>query len=228
MHRLAFPLALLLAACGSDTATTPTADTASSAPSPTPTPTPTPTPPSSTTDSTPTSPTSPTSTATADTGGVAASTLDTLACDPVAHPLTTAVLATETDWVAYDLDAGTIVPTDAPSWDLRMQTWNVETNGGATGTGGVAVAVFEGLREQADDHCLAPPTDAFAADATSGEAFAGWYDYDYVTHELSAADVLYFVTTTEGAVHRLIFDGYAELDGATHTPGFRHGPVDQP
>lgn len=220
MHRFAF--ALLLAACGSDTDATPTGDTATSVAPPT---TP-PTPPSGPTDST-TPSTTPSTPPTGDTGTPPVG-LPSQACDPIANPLTPAVLATETAWVAYDLDTGSIVSDGDPSWDLRMQTWNVETNGGVTGSGGVAVAVFEGLRDQADDHCLAPTPEAFAADAVSGEAFAGWYAYDYATHELSAADVLYFVTTTEGAVHRLVFDGYYEADGATHTPGFRHGPVEAP
>jgi hypothetical protein len=151
------------------------------------------------------------------------------ACDPGVHTLTTAVLDSSdmSAWVHYDLDAGTEVSEGDASWDIRMQTWFVETNGGVTGDGGVMVAEMVDYYDAFDDHCQAPPSSYFIEDTFSGQAFGSWYDYDPSTHELSAGDRIFYVVTTEGAVHRLRFDGYYEgAGGAVHTPGFQHGPVE--
>jgi len=169
-------------------------------------------------------------TTTTDTGtDTPTSALEVYACDAKLHGLTTTVLDTsdEQAWVHYDLDTGMVVDDTDASWDLRFQTWFVETNGGVTGSGGVEVAWFEGFYDVFDDHCLAP-SEGFAADTVSSEAFGSWYDYDFGTHELSPHDMIFMVKTTEGAYHRMIWDGYYENAGAVHSPGFRHGPVEPP
>jgi len=166
---------------------------------------------------------------TADTADTAGAVVDTYACEAT-HTLTTTVLDTSATgtWIHYDLDTGAVVPDSDASWDLRFSTWYVETNGGASGSGGVEVAVIEGIYDAFDDYCQAASS-GFAEDSAAGEAFAEWYDYDYTTHELSPADVVYQVKTTDGAYQRLIFDGYYEGKGeAVHTPGFRHGPIEAP
>ena len=136
-------------------------------------------------------------------------------CD-ASHTTTSVVLdTTSTDaWVHYDLDTGAAV-TAADGRDIRIMQWTIELASGVE-AGGV-----EGAYDEFDDRCLAPET-------VSGTPIDLWYDYSMNTHEVTPHDVMYYVKTSDGAHHRLKFDGYYEDNGTVHTPGLTHGGIDTP
>ena len=136
-------------------------------------------------------------------------------CDG-SHTTTSAVLDTASAdaWVHYDLDTGAEV-TEADGWDLRIMQWNIELASGVE-AGGV-----EGAYDEFDERCLAP-------DVISGTPIDLWYDYSMNTHEVTPHDVMFYVKTSEGAYHRLRFDGYYEDNDAVHSPGITHGGIDAP
>ena len=55
---------------------------------------------------------------------------------------------------------------------------------------------------------------------------AAWYNYDYTTHELSPADMLYFVQTVEGDYFRLRFTSYYNGAGTSGFVSFESGAID--
>ncbi len=170
------------------------------------------------TTTTPTTTTSTTSTTTASLVGTCTAS----------HTTATSVLDTTspTDWVYYDLDTASVV-TEADGWDIRMQTWAVETNGGNSGDGGVEVADIAGAYAEFDERCKAPSS-GFEADDSPGQTMSAWYEYDPATHEVTPGDHFYYLKTSDGAYHRLRFDGYYEDAGTVHTPGITHGAIDAP
>ena len=136
-------------------------------------------------------------------------------CDG-SHTTTTSILDTSdfSGWAYYDLDSASVV-TATDGWDFRMQTWLVEINAG------VEVGGVEGAYDEFSDRCKAPMS-------LTGPPLSAWYVYNGATHEITPLDVIYYVLTTEGAYHRLIFDGYYEDGNTTHTPGITHGVIDDP
>ena len=141
------------------------------------------------------------------------------------HTTHTEVFSTAAERVYYDMDAMTVTTVDDPGWDISIETWVFESNGGVTGNGGVTIAGVEDAYDAFDDACVAP-AEGFAEDTFAGEGMGTWFNYSMATHEVSVADWIYFIRTTEGAVHRLKVDGYYEADGEVHTPGITHGVVD--
>jgi len=123
----------------------------------------------------------------------------------------------ETDEVGFDLDAGVVVDTTEPAWDLSFLRYNVRLNGGVSGDGNVEAAVLAGV---AYEDVVEAPETGFATDAPDADGdgidelvFAGWYDYDLVDHTLSPADVVYVVRSTEAADHKLSFLSYYDHAG---------------
>ena len=45
--------------------------------------------------------------------------------------------------------------------------------------------------------------------------FGGWYDYDFMTHTLSPADMLYFLRAVDGTYYWLRFLDYYDNDGTS-------------
>lgn len=143
----------------------------------------------------------------------------------------TVVDATDPEgWTYFDFSAPEAV-ADAASgaWDLAFRRDAVAVNGGSSGDGGVGVhrldqvpfeaITFPGSGPLAVD---APDADGDGADE---HAFAGWYDYDSVTHKLSPADRTWLVTDRSGEVWRLRFDGYYDDHGVSGHPSFTWAPV---
>ncbi|MCB9689009.1 MAG: HmuY family protein [Alphaproteobacteria bacterium] len=152
-----------------------------------------------------------------------------------AEPLVVAELtvdATDHDlWVGLDLDTlDPAAPADDPSVDLRLRRFEVLTNGGASGDGGVLVARLDGVAF-ADVHAVPTGLDWRADEPDADEdghvegVFDDWYVYDETTHELTPAPVTWLVRTTEDAVFRLVFLSYYDPSGTPARVSLRVGTL---
>lgn len=120
-------------------------------------------------------------------------------------------------WVYFDLETLSVIspatPTDSDDWDLAFRQFTIITNGGVNGTGGVEVAAFEGLYNDFGGYGDAIPPHGWASDSADAGMFDDWYDYDHVSHIVSPADMLYFVSTVEGSTYEVrILDYYDDND----------------
>ncbi len=150
--------------------------------------------------------------------------------------VTTVVDATShTEWAYLDLDTGHAIETDDPAssreWDIAFKRFYVITNGGISGTAGVAAAritpmAFEDLREAPMTGWILDGEDTELDDDTGTDsAFNGgpesqndWYAYTPGTHNLSPKpDLVFVVKTGEGNFIKLAFLAY--YDGAG-TPAY--------
>jgi hypothetical protein len=98
-----------------------------------------------------------------------------------------------------------------------------------SGDGGVEAAQLDG---QDFDMLTEAPSDGYETDAGSGDApeyvLGEWYNYDYSTHVLTAADRTYVIMTTEGDYFRFRMVDYYNDDGASGYPSFLWGEVSAP
>ncbi len=144
----------------------------------------------------------------------------------------------EEDWVYLALAGSAEVRPDAPEtstgWDLGFRRSDVKVNGGASGLGGVEVAILEG----ADFSALTQaPAEGWTTDQADSNGdgvpeyvFGGlqpWYDYDFSTHILSAADKVYVVKNVFGVYYKLQFVDYYH-DGISGMPSFRFAEIEAP
>lgn len=109
-------------------------------------------------------------------------------------------------WIYFDLESRTQVtvadPLTSDAWDLAFKRYDIATNGGVSGGGGMTVAIVEG-----DDLSVvtSEPSGPWLADAEDGDdanddpdyVISGWYDYDFMTHVLSPKPLVYVVRTPE-------------------------------
>jgi hypothetical protein len=135
-------------------------------------------------------------------------------------------------WVYFSFaTAGQVSPADpatSAEWDLGFQRFHIVSNGGASGGGGVAVAV---LSDQTFDSVLEAPADGYVADAPDDDdsdtiansAFEqgdGWYAYDEATFRLSPRPIVYVVRTARGADYKLSILDYYDAAGSSGHPSF--------
>lgn len=127
-------------------------------------------------------------------------------------------------WVAIDLDTGTEATFEPPEWDLAFNRFHIRARGGASGDGGVQVAV---IADAGFDEVTAAPVDGFLEDQPDGpddntdldtvfEVTKAWYSYDLSTHVLTPSPVIYVVKTDQGAFFKVGVTGYYDSAG---TPG---------
>ncbi len=150
--------------------------------------------------------------------------------------LVTTVDATRSgEWVYVDLDRGERAAEGMTGWDLAFQRFNIQSNGGVSGAGGVEVArltgtTFEAVREAPASGWLrdaAPRTGVMGmpgAPVLPDFAFSqqdGWYGYDMTTHQVTPRDVVYVVRTTERRVVKLRLTAYYSAAGTGGYPTFR-------
>jgi hypothetical protein len=150
--------------------------------------------------------------------------------------VTTVVDATShTSWAYLDLDTGLAIETDNPTssteWDIAFKRFYVITNGGISGTAGVAAArvtpmAFADLSEAPATGWILDGEDTDLDDDTGTDsAFNGgpesqydWYQYTPGTHNLSPkSDLVFVVKTGEGNFFKLTFLAYYDPAG---TPGY--------
>ncbi|RMH39585.1 MAG: hypothetical protein D6689_16075 [Deltaproteobacteria bacterium] len=143
-------------------------------------------------------------------------------------------------WVYLDLETKAEVdpatPDDSDDWDLAFQRFKIKSNGGASGTGGVEVAVlpdadFDALSRAPEVGYIVDAPDSDDDDEDPDTAFLGgdgWYDYDPSSHTLSPRDIVYVVRTVEGGYFKLQMLDYYDDAGTSGFPTFRWGPVEPP
>ncbi len=121
-------------------------------------------------------------------------------------------------WIPLDLETRAQPEVDAladsPAWDLAFSRFDIATNGGVSGSGGMEAMVLEGVG--LDDVDAVPPG-SWIADAPDGDdegddadyALAGWYDYDFATHVLTPKPLVDVVRSVEGGHFALaVLDDY--------------------
>jgi hypothetical protein len=135
------------------------------------------------------------------------------------------------DWTFADFETGGEAAAAAP-WDLRFQRFHISTNGGVSGSGGVAVVPIAGSAFAA---VTAAPAAGFVSDAPDGDgdklpdyAFEqgdGWYDYDATTHALSPKPIVWVVKTDGGSTLKLEILDYYDSAGTSGWFTLHWGPL---
>jgi hypothetical protein len=142
-------------------------------------------------------------------------------------------------WVYFDLDTAaevvTATPETTPEWDLGFQRFQIKTNGGVSGSGGVEVAVlpnadFEMLTRAPSSGYIVDQNDSSDEGDDPDYAFlAGdpWYVYNPMYHTLSPREVVYVVRTAS-AYFKVEMTGYYDMAGTGGFPTFRWAPIEPP
>jgi len=156
----------------------------------------------------------------------------------------TAVIVDATDeasWVYVDLSTLTQVhPTDPATddgWDLAFQRFRIASNGGISGGGTVRVAVLDG----ADWDTLSDaPSDGWRTDAADGDdededadlAFlvdGGWYVYDGTNHTLAPRpERVYVLEAHDGSYFKIRVVDYYDAAGSAGAITFHVASVAAP
>lgn len=143
-------------------------------------------------------------------------------------------------WVYLDLDTGREVspasPETDPDWDIAFQRFQVRSNSGISGTGGVQTAI---LAEQDFDALTAAPADGWRVDEEDSDDEGTepdyvflqdgfWYAYDLASHTLQPRDRVYVVKTGAGAHFKLQFLAYYDDAGTSGVPSFKWAEISGP
>lgn len=156
--------------------------------------------------------------------------------------ITTIVDATShTSWAYLDLDTGDAIidPTNSSEWDIAFKRFYVITNGGISGTGGVAAArvnpaSFPDTSQAPEGGWVVDAEDTEEDDDTGTDtAFNGgfesqndWYQYTPGTHNLTPQpDVVFVVKTSAGRFVKLAFVSYYDEAGTPGYVQFRWAPI---
>jgi hypothetical protein len=142
--------------------------------------------------------------------------------------ITVADATSDTEWCQFDLDSGREA-SDEQQWDLAFSRFRIRLNGGLSGPAGVQVAA---LVDQSFAELTRAPDEGYSPeqpDSTGEEGDADnepdnpfnagaedWYDYDVMTHELSAKPITYVVLSSEARYYKLRIESYYDKSG---TPG---------
>ncbi len=134
-------------------------------------------------------------------------------------------------WILFDLETGTQIddPSDE-TWDLGFQRFHIKLNGGASGDGMAAGQVLADTPFAELTQALA---DGYVQDEPDGDddndypdyVLSDWYDYNVMTHVLTANQTLYLVESTEGAYFKLVVEGYYDDAGTPAHVQFRWAHV---
>lgn len=157
--------------------------------------------------------------------------------------ITTVVDATShTAWAYLDLDTAHAIEVDPASsseWDIAFKRFYVITNGGISGTGGVAAArvnpaSFADTSQAPETGWIVDTEDTEEDDDTGTDsAFNGgfesqndWYQYTPGTHNLTPKpDVVFVVKTSAGRFIKLAFVSYYDEAGTPAYVQFRWAPI---
>jgi len=131
-------------------------------------------------------------------------------------------------WSALDLDGGRVTVEEDSGWDLAFQRFEIKVNGGISGDGGVEVVAVSAMYQ--DD--IEVPAGGWLTDEPDADgdevpeyALLTWYSYDYETHLLNPAEVVYIVRTSEDALFKLAFDSYYDNSGTPARISLRFAPI---
>jgi hypothetical protein len=139
-------------------------------------------------------------------------------------------------WTALDLDAPAEVPFEADRWDLAFQRFHIRARGGASGDGGVQVAIVQGA---GFDDVHRAPAGPWVEDQPDGpdentdldtafEKPEAWYDYEPTFHSLTPRPWVYVVKSDRGAYFKLVIDAYYDRAGTPALFKLRIGQVPPP
>jgi hypothetical protein len=135
----------------------------------------------------------------------------------------------ETEWYLYDFERQGLVDEDKP-WDIRLQRYRIQLNGGVNGDGGVVGVVLEDVDFDDVTEADVPPegdaawrTDEADADGDGEDEtlFIDWFDYDSSTHILSPKRRTTLLRSVEGTVVKFEVVDYYDDAGTSGFLSFR-------
>ncbi|MBC8071111.1 MAG: HmuY family protein [Deltaproteobacteria bacterium] len=137
-------------------------------------------------------------------------------------------------WIWFDFQTRAQVdvadPLHSEAWDLGFSRYSIAINGGVSGEGGMEAVVLE---DTTLDAVTAVPEGPWITDAADSDdqgddpdyALAGWYDYDFATHMLSARPTVYVVRSVEGEPYALSVVDYYDEAGSSGWMQLRWKPL---
>lgn len=142
-------------------------------------------------------------------------------------------------WVYLDLESGETRTDETgwTAWDLKLQRFNIATNGGASGGGSVKISIvvnttFEAVSKAPIDGYASDPADGSDSDdkpdyiISTGDL--GWWNYNPSTHALSPRPNIYVVRSQEGAFFKVAIEGYYNSAGSSGYPQLRWAQIAAP
>lgn len=136
-------------------------------------------------------------------------------------------------WVYFDFDTAVEVEDLAPGWDIAFQRFNIKTNGGISGDGGVEVARVEAAALA--DVTMEPVgpwlvDEADGPDEGASEDFAFhqdpmWFEYDVRFHTLTPRPFIYVVRSTDKKLFRVKLRGYYDSVGTSGVMSLDWSPL---
>jgi hypothetical protein len=143
----------------------------------------------------------------------------------------------EAAWVYLDLESKLEVdpedPADSDAWDLALQRFTILTNGGISGSGGMAGAALADtalaeVERAPDNGWLEDGPDGDDSDMAADSVFSAWYAYDHTTHVLTPHPIVFVVRSVEGFHYAIAIEDYYDEAGTSGFPTLRWKPIDDP
>ena len=139
-------------------------------------------------------------------------------------------------WTAVDLDGPLEVPFGEDRWDLAFQRFHIRARGGASGDGGVQIAVVYDAGYEAVSRAPAGPwledqTDGPDENADLDTVFnkgETWFAYESMLHTLTPRPLVYVVKTDAAGYFKLKIDGYYDRSGTPSMIRLRFAKVAPP
>lgn len=126
-----------------------------------------------------------------------------------------------TTWVYFNLSDGAVVTGASDSstdWDIKLQRYVIALNGGVSGSGTVQAFAQAGSYDSYAEIAEIPAEASWSVDEpdSNGDGkpeyvLGDWFNYDFATHVLSPADVVYFVQTPDGTFKLRVVDYYNDV-----------------
>jgi hypothetical protein len=154
--------------------------------------------------------------------------------------MTVADATSDTEWCQFDLDTGR-ESSDEHQWDLAFSRFRIRLNGGLSGPAGVQVAA---LMDPSFAELTRAPNEGYSPeqpDSTGEEGDADtepdnpfnagaedWYDYNVMTHELSAKPITYVVQSSEARYYKLRIESYYDKSGTPGAMKFEWAELESP
>lgn len=147
--------------------------------------------------------------------------------------ITTVDATDDAAWIYLDLETRSQVtvadPLASDAWDLAFKRYDIASNGGVSGPGGLTIATVEGMEL---DAVTALPSGPWLSDAVDGDdtnddpdyVMSGWYDYDFMTHVLTPKPVVYVARTPEGTAFAIQVLDYYDDAGSSGWMQVRWSP----
>jgi len=151
----------------------------------------------------------------------------------------TVVDATDADaWIYLDLESRMQVtpatPEDSRDWDIAFRRFEIKTNGGVNGQGGVEAVGIEGMAFEA---VAVAPIEGYRVDAVDGPeednllmdyVLNDWFNYSPMSHILTPRPVVFIVRSVESTYFKFAIDGYYSEAGTAGIMQFHWAEIDPP